>query len=70
MDFELEYTKEQEEFRNEVRDWLADNMPEGLYRPIVPEDMDEAMYQRQRELGRRLAAPDVPQGVRRGWYGP
>ncbi len=62
MDFELEYTREQQEFREEVREWLAQNMPEGLYRPLVPEDMDEAMYQRQRDLGRRLGA--------KGWLRP
>ena len=62
MDFEPKYTKEQEEFRKEVREWLKENMPEGLYKSVVPEEMDEAMYQRQRELGRRLGA--------KGWLRP
>ncbi len=62
MNFEPEYTREQQEFREEVREWLAQNMPEGLHRPLVPEDMDEAMYQRQRDLGRRLGA--------KGWLRP
>jgi alkylation response protein AidB-like acyl-CoA dehydrogenase len=62
MDFEPKYTKEQEEFRKEVREWLKKNMPEGLYKSAIPEEMDEAMYQRQRELGRRLGA--------KGWLRP
>ncbi|MFH1490705.1 MAG: acyl-CoA dehydrogenase family protein [Pseudomonadota bacterium] len=62
MDFEPEYSEKQQKFRNEVREWLKENMPKGLYRCIVPEDMNEAMYQKQRELGRKLGA--------KGWLRP
>ena len=30
MDFSLEYTEEQEEFAKEVREWLDENVPEGM----------------------------------------
>ena len=30
MEFELKYTKAQEEFRDEVRAWLAANVPDGI----------------------------------------
>ena len=30
MEFELKYTKAQEEFRDEVRSWLAANVPDGI----------------------------------------
>ena len=30
MEFELKYTAAQEEFRNEVRFWLAANVPDGI----------------------------------------
>ena len=33
MDFALPYTKEQEEFRQEVRSWLDENVPEEMKEP-------------------------------------
>ena len=30
MDFSIEYTKEQEEFAEEVRAWLEENIPKDL----------------------------------------
>ena len=41
MDFETTYTPEQEAFRREVRDWLKDNMPEGIVHPADPIDLSE-----------------------------
>ncbi|MFC1966957.1 acyl-CoA dehydrogenase family protein, partial [Chloroflexota bacterium] len=62
MNFELEYTKEQEEFRREVGEWLEKNVPEGLVQPVDFEDLSYEMYQKHRELGRRLGA--------KGWLRP
>ncbi|MFC1965892.1 acyl-CoA dehydrogenase family protein [Chloroflexota bacterium] len=62
MNFELEYTKEQEEFRREVREWLEKNIPEGLVQSVNSEDQSHERYQNQRELGRRLGA--------KGWLRP
>ena len=55
MDFAMTYTSEQEEFRDDVRRWLADNLPQGA----VGEPEDEATARKQylarRELGRRMS---------------
>ena len=32
MEFEVAYTEEQERFRQEVRAWLAENLPPNLVR--------------------------------------
>ena len=40
MDFEPRYTPEQEEFRQEVRGWLKDNVPDGILHP--PDSADVA----------------------------
>ncbi len=54
MDFEPRYTEEQERFRVEVRDWLKENMPEGIVHPPDSIDLTYDQYQKRRELGRRL----------------
>ena len=54
MDFEPRYTTEQEEFRQEVREWLKDNMPEDIVQPADPIDLTEEQYQKRRDLGRSL----------------
>ena len=61
MDFELEWTAEQEAFRAEARAWLAENAPR------IPDHADPAKltrdeYELQREFGRKLGA--------RGWLYP
>ena len=62
MEFELKYTPAQEEFRNEVRTWLAANVPEGISnRPRTFEESLE-VYQKRRALGRKLGT--------KGWLYP
>jgi len=41
MDFATHYTEEQEAFRQEVRKWIDDNIPEDKRRPIDPEIMTD-----------------------------
>ena len=62
MDFEVQYTAEQEEFRSEVRQWLEENVPTDLEEPADPIDLSYEQYQKRRELGRNLGA--------RGWLWP
>ena len=62
MDFEPRYTAEQEEFRQEVRGWLKDNMPEDIVQPADPIDLTEEQYQKRRDLGRSLGS--------KGWLWP
>jgi alkylation response protein AidB-like acyl-CoA dehydrogenase len=62
MDFEVTYTPEQQTFRDNVRAWLVDNIPQGLAQPIDPGDLTLEQYQNLRELGRRLGA--------KGWLYP
>ncbi len=57
MDFEPEYTPEQEAFRAEVRAWLAEHVPRVEGDP----DSDEN-YPKYRQLGRELGA--------KGWLRP
>ena len=56
MDFEPQYTPEQEEFRQEVKSWMKENMPPGIVHPADPIDLTEEQYQLRREFGRRLGA--------------
>ena len=66
MDFTLPYTEEQERFRQEVRVWLEENIPEEMKTPIDPRDLDDQQYERHhyfwREKQRELAA--------KGWLAP
>ena len=62
MDFEPRYTPEQEEFRQEVRAWMKDNVPSGITHPADPADLTEEQYQLRRDLGRKLGA--------KGWLWP
>ena len=56
MDFETTYTPEQEQFRQEVKSWLKDNLPAGIVHPADPIDLTEGQYQLRRDLGRKLGA--------------
>jgi len=54
MDFSLEYTKAQEEFAKEVRDWMEKNVPAGMVNLRDPIKKTYEQWQLRRELGRRL----------------
>lgn len=54
MDFEYHYTPEQKRFREEVRTWLAENVPSGVRAPVDPEDMSDELYAIGLELRRKL----------------
>ena len=54
MDFEPTYTPEQEEFRQEVRDWLAENVSPDIAHPPDSINITEEQYQLRRGLGRKL----------------
>ena len=54
MNFELEYSPEQESFRREVRGWLSENVPDDLEFPVDSEDLTFEQYQKRRDLGRAL----------------
>ena len=54
MDFEPTYTPEQEEFRQEVRVWLAENVSPDIAHPPDSINITEEQYQLRRGLGRKL----------------
>ena len=59
MDFELHYTKEQEEFRGEVRAWLQENakVPEALGEiPLENFPISREMWEWGKEFRRKLGA--------------
>ncbi len=62
MDFALPYTKEQEEFRQEVRSWLDENVPEEMKEPYDSRDFSREQYVFWRETHQKLAA--------KGWLFP
>ena len=62
MDFALPYTEEQERFRQEVRAWLEENIPEYMKDPIDGRDFTEEQYWFWREKHKELAA--------KGWLFP
>ena len=62
MDFEPRYTPEQQEFRQEVKGWLTENLPDGLEYPADSMDLSYAGYLKLREIGRMLGA--------KGWLWP
>ena len=55
MDFALPYTQEQEKFRQEVRSWLEENVPEEMKEPIDARDLTKEQYLFWREKHRELA---------------
>ncbi|MCH2504212.1 MAG: acyl-CoA dehydrogenase family protein [Dehalococcoidia bacterium] len=54
MDFEPTYTPEQEEFRQEVREWLKENVSPDISHPPDSINITEEQYQLRRALGRKL----------------
>ena len=62
MDFDFHYSKEQEEFRKEVRAFIEEN---ALKEPIVPPDpvrLPLDLFTKSRALARKLGE--------RGWFAP
>ncbi len=69
MDFAMQYTEQQERFRQEVRTWIEENIPERMKAPIDPEVLtegapgaDSEMYWFWRGKHKELAA--------KGWLYP
>ncbi len=62
MNFEPEYTQEQERFRQEVRSFLEENVPQELLTTRAIEGVSWEEYQLQRQLGRKLGE--------KGWLYP
>ncbi|MBI4498489.1 MAG: acyl-CoA dehydrogenase family protein [Chloroflexi bacterium] len=64
MDFELNYSVEQQEFRQEVRQWLKDSLDHEFLKTLPPdqEDYAEAHYEYGRQVRRMLGE--------RGWLAP
>ena len=55
MDFQYSYTKEQEEFRKEVRSWLEQNLPESMKAPADPRQLTDEQYRFWRDMHMQLA---------------
>ena len=62
MDFAFPYTEEQQRFRQEVRAWLDENIPEEMKDPVDPRDFTEEMYSWWLQMHQRIAA--------QGWLFP
>ena len=62
MDFEPRYSEEQQQFRQEVKNWLEENVPKDLANPADSKNTSYEEYQKYRELGRRLGE--------KGWLWP
>ena len=62
MDFGYQYTEEQQRFRQEVRTWLEDNIPEELRDGWLPQDQDPAEWESCRAFRRLLGE--------KGWLSP
>ena len=62
MDFAIAYTAEQQTFRQEVRDWIAQNVPEEMKEPIDSRDFSEEQWRFWREKHIEMAA--------KGWLFP
>ena len=62
MDFVLPYSEEQEQFRQEVRAWLQENIPQEMKRPTDPDTFTEEQYWFWREKHKEMA--------KKGWLWP
>jgi len=62
MDFAIAYTEEQERFREEVRAWIAENVPEDMKEPIDSRDASKEQYLFWREKHKEMA--------KKGWLYP
>ena len=55
MDFAYQYTEEQEEFRKDVRSWLAANVPDDMRAPVDRMELSEKQYWFWRDMHKKLA---------------
>ncbi len=62
MDFEFRTTPEMEEFRQEVRRWLNDNVPADLDTPVDQLTLRYDQFKRNKELRGKIGE--------KGWYAP
>ena len=62
MDFEYQYTQEQEHFRGEVRAWLDENVPDDMTDPVDRNDRTPEQLAFAHELDMKLAV--------KGWLHP
>ena len=62
MDFDLHFSREDEEFRKEVRAFLEKNIPPGFEFPVEPYEITTEHAKVKRDIDRRLGA--------RGWFAP
>ena len=62
MDFAYHYTDEQETFRQEVRQWLEDNIPANIKAPVDREHYTDELYSFALQLRAKLGA--------KGWLNP
>ena len=62
MDFDYQYSEEQERFRREVRAWLEENVSDDMAEPVDRNDLTDEQYAFARDLDVRLAE--------KGWLSP
>ena len=62
MDFAYTYTEDQEEFRQEVRSWLEENIPAEMRAPVDRMELSQTQYDYWREMHKVLAE--------KGWLYP
>ena len=70
MNFDYQYTEEQETFRVEARAWLEENVPDDMAEPVDRNDLTDEQYAFARDLdsaagGEGLAVANYARGVRR-----
>lgn len=62
MDFEPQYTPEQEAFRKEVAAWMEANVPKDLESTADAANLPKEQWEKRREIGKRLGS--------KGWLWP
>ena len=70
MNFDYQYSEEQETFRREARAWLEENVPDDMAEPVDRNDLTDEQYAFARDLDRRLGGEGLAvahhaHGVRR-----
>ena len=62
MDFAYTYTEDQEEFRQEVRSWLEENIPDDMRAPVDRMELSDKQYWFWRDMHKVIAE--------KGWLYP